>query len=104
MIGERLSNTNETKNEDAFDIFGKNIAFKLRTLPRETKLYTEKLINDLLFEAEMGNVNRNTKIVTNNSATSVITNTNAYQSLPAYNNDNLNGFNTSSYFETFQPL
>lgn len=35
----------------------------MRTLPRETKLYTEKLINDLLFEAEMGHVTKATKIV-----------------------------------------
>lgn len=67
MGDERLMRNNTTSNnidEDAFTIFGKHIAVKLRTLPKLTKLYTEKLINDLLFEAEMGNVNKNTKIVT----------------------------------------
>ncbi|GLV46160.1 hypothetical protein CBL_02876 [Carabus blaptoides fortunei] len=63
MVGERLRN-NGTDNDDAFNIFGKHVAAKLRTLPKQTKLYTEKLINDLLFEAEMGHIDRNTKIVT----------------------------------------
>lgn len=49
-------------NEDQFAIFGKNVAAKLRALPKETRLYTEKVINDLLFEAEMGNVTKNTRI------------------------------------------
>lgn len=63
MLGERLRN-NTGNNDDVFNIFGKHVAAKLRTLPKQTKLYTEKLINDLLFEAEMGNVDKNTKIVT----------------------------------------
>lgn len=61
MVGERLRNQ---KADDAFNIFGNNVAAKLRTLPRQTRLYTEKLINDLLFEAEMGNIDKHTKIVT----------------------------------------
>lgn len=63
MVGERLRN-NTTNNDDAFTIFGKHVAVKLRTLPKQTKIYTEKLICDLLFEAEIGNVDKNTKIVT----------------------------------------
>ena len=63
MVGERLQTT-ARYTEDPCNIFGKNVAAKLRSLSKETRLYTEKLINDLLFEAEMGNINKNTRIVT----------------------------------------
>lgn len=49
--------------DDQFAIFGKNVAAKLKVLPKETRLYTEKLINDLLFQAEMGNITKNTRII-----------------------------------------
>lgn len=62
MVGERLRNN--AVNDDPCNIFGKNVAAKLKILPRETRIYTEKLINDILFEAELGNVNKNTKIIT----------------------------------------
>lgn len=42
--------------DDNFDISGKNIANKLRALPPETAIVTEKLIGDILFEAQMGRV------------------------------------------------
>lgn len=63
MVGDRLR-ANASSNDDPCNIFGKNVAAKLRTLPKETRLYTEKLINELLFDAEMGNINKNTRIVT----------------------------------------
>lgn len=40
--------------DDRFDVFGKNVAIKLRDLPREQRLIAEKIINDTLFQAEMG--------------------------------------------------
>ncbi|CAH2096532.1 unnamed protein product [Euphydryas editha] len=40
--------------EDRFDAFGKNIAMKLRDLPKQQRLIAEKIINDTLFQAEMG--------------------------------------------------
>ncbi|XP_074027710.1 uncharacterized protein [Leptinotarsa decemlineata] len=82
MVGERLRNQ---KADDAFNIFGNNVAAKLRTLPRQTRLYTEKLINDLLFEAEMGNIDKHTKIVTsvNTSTNSNDTNNSCHTYLPS---------------------
>ncbi|XP_031335792.1 uncharacterized protein LOC116165467 [Photinus pyralis] len=62
VVSERLRAG--PKIDDNFSIFGANVAAKLRSLPTETRLYSEKLINDVLFEAEMGNINRTTKIVT----------------------------------------
>ncbi|KAK9696726.1 hypothetical protein QE152_g31373 [Popillia japonica] len=124
MVSERLRND----TDDAFNIFGKNVAVKLRALPKQTKLYTEKLINDLLFEAEMGNVDKNTKIVTLANKSNNLINTNLY-----INNDTMghvyphssynpylqsneysrpvsdsamsqNDSNVSTFFGTYQPI
>ena len=42
--------------EDRCDIIGKNVAMKLRALEAKQILVAEKLINDLLFEAEIGHL------------------------------------------------
>ena len=42
--------------EDRFDIFGKNVAVKLRDLPKQQRIICEKLINDALYAAEMGSL------------------------------------------------
>lgn len=44
------------EKEDRFDIFGKSVALKLRDLEDEQRIIAEKIINDTLFEAEMGNL------------------------------------------------
>lgn len=48
----------EVREEDCHDIFGRNVACKLRSLPNEQRIYLEKIINDAIFEAEMRNLNR----------------------------------------------
>lgn len=49
--------------EDRHDAFGRSIAFKLRALSSDQqRIYAEKLINDAIFEAELGNLNRNCRI------------------------------------------
>lgn len=62
IVSERLRTCQ--KPDDKFSIFAQNVAAKLRGLPTRTRLFTEKLINDLLFEAEMEHINSETKIVT----------------------------------------
>lgn len=42
--------------EDRFDVIGKTIAIKLRGLPKQQMLIAEKLMNDTLFQAEMGSL------------------------------------------------
>ncbi|XP_050676766.1 uncharacterized protein LOC126973481 isoform X2 [Leptidea sinapis] len=42
--------------EDRCDIIGKNVAMKSRALDAKQIIVAEKLINDLLFEAEIGNL------------------------------------------------
>lgn len=39
--------------EDRFDTFGKNIAIRLRNLPKRLSLHIEKQINDILYQAEI---------------------------------------------------
>lgn len=47
---------------DEFDVIGQNIAYKLRVLSKEVKAMSEKLIKGILFEAEIGNINKYTKM------------------------------------------
>ncbi|KAG8246990.1 hypothetical protein J6590_067491 [Homalodisca vitripennis] len=54
-IGQRLATT---KEEDHYDAFGKNVAQKLRLLNNEQRIYAQKIINDALFEAELGGLTR----------------------------------------------
>lgn len=59
------------RENDQFQIFGNNVAAKLKGLPKETRLYTEKLINDVLFEAEMGNISKYSNFFTESSICSL---------------------------------
>lgn len=43
------------KKKDQFDAFGQYIAEKLRQLDSETCIHVKKAINDVIFEAELGN-------------------------------------------------
>lgn len=65
MCEQILENVNkklQNDSSDEFDIIGQNVAHKLRKLPKEVKIITEKMINDVLFEAEIGNINKATKL------------------------------------------
>lgn len=42
--------------EDRYDFFGKTVAIRLRGLENRKGLIAEKMINDILFEAEMGSL------------------------------------------------
>lgn len=62
-VGKRLTEMSETKMlEDRHDVFGRSLAHKLRILPNEQRIYLEKLINEAVFEAELGNLTRNCSI------------------------------------------
>ena len=67
LIGERLAGT---RQQDNFDTFGKHVANKLRAFPRDMRVYAEKLINDVLFEGELGTLNRESKVVSSGSDSS----------------------------------
>jgi hypothetical protein len=50
------------QSEDRFDIFGKHVAHTLRGVDPRQVLVAEKLINDVLFEAQMGNLTQDITI------------------------------------------
>jgi hypothetical protein len=51
LVNDRLQGL---EKGDMFEITGKNVASKLRTLTKEQKIIAEKLINDVLYEAQLG--------------------------------------------------
>lgn len=61
VVGKRLA---EAKKEDDCDVFAKNVAAKLRKLSKEQRLFAEKVINETLFEAELGTLTRYATITT----------------------------------------
>jgi hypothetical protein len=62
LISDRLQDLGK---EDVFEITGKNVASKLRTLTKEQRIIAEKLINDVLYEAQLGSLTRNTRLIVN---------------------------------------
>ena len=51
--------------EDMFEKTGKNVASKLRILAKEQRIMAEKLINDVLYEAQLGRLTRNSRLIVN---------------------------------------
>jgi len=48
-----------------FKITGKNVASKLRILTKKQRTMAEKLINDVLYEAQLGRLTRNSRLIVN---------------------------------------
>ncbi|GFO44945.1 hypothetical protein PoB_007145000 [Plakobranchus ocellatus] len=55
---ESLHSRVPPQREDQFDLYGKTVAHKLRGLPRNQRLFAERLCSEVLFEAELGNLTR----------------------------------------------
>jgi hypothetical protein len=62
LIKDRLQDLGK---EDMFNITGKNVASKLRILTKEQRIIAEKLINDVLYEAQLGTLTRNSRLILN---------------------------------------
>ncbi|KAL1488224.1 hypothetical protein ABEB36_015179 [Hypothenemus hampei] len=60
---QKISSQLDSTDGDNFDTSAKNIANKLRTLSPETAIITEKLLTDILFEAQMGNITKHTELI-----------------------------------------
>lgn len=99
--------------DDEFTIVGKNVAAKLRKLSRETKIYTEKLINDILFQAELGKITEHTKIITENIQPTPTCSTFGYDQQNSHCNENVYHFpnvehspqsSTAMYFSKYNPI
>ncbi|KAJ4438834.1 hypothetical protein ANN_14787 [Periplaneta americana] len=52
-------------NGDRFDVFGKLVGMKLRDLPNNQRILAEKIINETLFLAEMGQLTLSHRVHTN---------------------------------------
>lgn len=59
------------RDEDQCDIFGRSVAANLRDLPKEMKIYAQKLINDVIFNAQLGKLNERSQILTTEQVTPV---------------------------------
>ncbi|XP_050352692.1 uncharacterized protein LOC126775018 [Nymphalis io] len=53
-----------TEVDDEYDAIGINVAAKLRGLPSNVRILAEKLINDVLYQAQMNGLNSTTVITT----------------------------------------
>ncbi|KAG8337730.1 hypothetical protein J6590_015392 [Homalodisca vitripennis] len=60
LVGKKLESL---QAEDAFQIFGKHVANKLRDISTSQNNIAQKLISDVLFKAELGTLTRNFQIV-----------------------------------------
>ncbi|XP_039312332.1 uncharacterized protein LOC105207515 [Solenopsis invicta] len=58
----RISHSNSFMMEDEFDAIGRNVAAKLRNMRLDQRIIAEKLLNDILFEAQLGNLHRDSSI------------------------------------------
>ena len=60
LVGTKLESL---QAEDAFQVFGKHVANKLRDVPSSQNAIAQKLISDVLFEAELGTLTRNFQVI-----------------------------------------
>ena len=63
---DEKSSQSTNYERDRFTVLGEHIGMKLRTLAPSQRIIAEKLINDVLFEAELNNLNRNWGLVDGN--------------------------------------
>ncbi|KAF2361363.1 MADF domain [Trinorchestia longiramus] len=52
-----------SRREDEFDAIGKNVAAKFRRMPNNVRIIAEKVLNDVLFQAEMGFLKPDARII-----------------------------------------
>jgi hypothetical protein len=62
LVNDRLQDLGK---EDMFEITGKNVTSKLRILTKEQRIIAEKLINDVLYEGQLGTLARNSRLILN---------------------------------------
>ncbi|KAK3768142.1 hypothetical protein RRG08_010812 [Elysia crispata] len=55
-------------SEDEHDIYAKTVAIKMRRLSPEQRFFAEKLMNDVMFEAGLEQLSRDSRVVTRTSA------------------------------------
>ncbi|KAK0085184.1 hypothetical protein PV325_008872 [Microctonus aethiopoides] len=58
----RFAQNNALLMEDEFDAIGRNVAVKLRNMRIDQRIVAEKLLNDVLFEGQLGTLHRDSNI------------------------------------------
>lgn len=58
----RISHNNSFVMEDEYDAVGRNLAAKLRSMRVDQRIIAEKLVNDIIFEGQLGNLHRDSSI------------------------------------------
>ncbi|XP_020287351.1 uncharacterized protein LOC109856458 isoform X2 [Pseudomyrmex gracilis] len=58
----RLPHSNSFTMEDEYDAIGRNVAAKLRNMRNDQRIIAEKLVNDIMFEAQLCNLHRDSNI------------------------------------------
>ncbi|CAB3247169.1 unnamed protein product [Arctia plantaginis] len=81
-ITQRLS-----QRDDEFDVFGKNVAAKLRSMTTQQKMLAEKLINDVVFNGQMEQLSLDSKLTVRPEKENTNNNTERFN----YNNMAING-------------
>ena len=51
-------------SEGKFSAYGKHVAQELESLPNEMAMFCRRVINEVIFEAQMGTLNRTSRVVT----------------------------------------
>jgi hypothetical protein len=60
LVAKKLQSSKEGK----FSAYAKYIAQELETLPKEMAMYCQRVINEAIFEAQMGSLNRTSRVIT----------------------------------------
>jgi len=60
LVAKKLQSSSEGK----FSAYAKYIAQELETLPKEMAMYCQRVINEAIFEAQMGSLNRTSRVIT----------------------------------------
>lgn len=58
----KFAQNNALLMEDEFDAIGRNVAVKLRNMRIDQRIVAEKLLNDVLFEGQLGTLHRDSNI------------------------------------------
>ncbi|KAK7067694.1 hypothetical protein SK128_024208, partial [Halocaridina rubra] len=93
------------KDDSGIDLFMSYVARRIHSMDQRTAVITRKLINDVLFEAEMGNLNCSSRVISTPQETvslPIPSNTSVY-SCNSNNSSNSNDSEMSQYFAHFQP-
>ncbi|XP_068212570.1 uncharacterized protein [Palaemon carinicauda] len=79
------------KDDSGIDFFGSYVARRIHSMDQQTGIITRKLINDVLFEAEMGNLNSSSRVISTPQQTvplPIPLNTSVYSNCCSTNNTN----------------